>query len=275
MPKKGKLAAAGQALRLSEERLRVARKHPPAYELTVEPTREPPGRIPGITAAALEAAGRKRLEGEILRVIEMEQRRIGQDLHDGICQQLAGIELQSQSLAQALEKKARRQAAQAGQIARQLREVIGQTRSLARGLSPFILEARQCVPALKELAARTQKLFRVKCRFQARGPVAISDPAAATHLYRIAQEAVANAIRHGRAGAVMISLDSTGGKTVLAVTDNGTGFAAPARAGGGMGLRAMQYRAAMIGASLRVQTPAAGGTRILCSFQNTPSQPPK
>src|ERR1019366_4508447 len=199
------------------------------------------GRIKGITGAAMEVTERKRLEEEILQISEMEQRRIGQDLHDGICQHLAGIELKSQSLAQSLEKKAKAQAAQAEQIAGHVRDVIGQTRSLARGLSPFILEAEGWVPALRELAAHTEKLFNVKCHFQNDGPVAISDPAMATHLYRIAQEAVTNAIKHGKASAVEISLTHANDKIVLAVSDNGTGFKSPVQAGTGMGLRSMQY----------------------------------
>jgi len=249
MPHKRKLAAAEEALRLSEERLRVALKQ--------------------------EVTERKRLEGEILRILETERRRIGQELHDGICQHLAGIELKCQSLALNLEKKAKRQAAQAEQIALQVREAIGQTRSLARGLSAFILDADGCVSALKELAANTGKMFRVQCQFQTGGRVSISDSTVATHLYRIAQEAVANALRHGKASAVVISLDNTGGETVLAVTDNGTGLASPVQAGSGMGLRSMQYRAGMIGATLRVQAPAEGGTRILCVLQNPRSRPPK
>jgi signal transduction histidine kinase len=173
----------------------------------------------------------------------------------------------------ALGKKSKAQAAQAEQIAGLVREVIAQTRSLARGLSPCILEAGDCVSALKELAANTEKLFNVKCRFQAGGPVSIGDPAVGAHLFRIAQEAVANAVKHGRAGAIEISLTNTGGKTVLAVSDNGTGLKSPPQAAGGMGLRTMQYRAGMIGATLRAQAQAGGGTRILCSFPN-PASPP-
>jgi signal transduction histidine kinase len=221
----------------------------------------------------MEVTERKRLEEEILQISEMEQRRIGQDLHDGICQHLAGIELKSQSLAQALEKKAKGQAAQAEQIARHVRDVIGQTRSLARGLSPFILEAEGWVPALKELAARTEELFNVKCHFHNDGPVAISDPAMATHLYRIAQEAVTNAIKHGKASTVEISLSHANDKIVLAISDNGIGFKSPVQAPTGMGLRTMQYRAGRIGAALLVQAQAEGGTRILCFFQN-PARPP-
>jgi hypothetical protein len=270
---KGRVLKAGTGLRQEVSWTANGRKH--FYDLTVEPVRDGLGRITGITGAAMEVTERKRLEGEILHISEMEQRRIGQDLHDGICQHLAAIELRSQSLAEILQKKAKGQAAQAEQIARQVREVIGQTRSLARGLSPFILETEGWVSALEELAAHTETLFNVKCHFQTDGQVALSDPAVATHLYRIAREAVANAIKHGKASAVEISLANTNEKTVLAITDNGLGLRQPVQAGSGMGLRTMQYRAGMIGATLLVQSPAEGGTRILCSFQNTGSGPAK
>jgi PAS domain S-box-containing protein len=263
---KARVLMTGTGLRQEVSRTADGRKH--FYDLTVEPVRDSAGRITGITGAAMEVTERKRLEGEILRISEMEQQRIGQDLHDGICQQLAGIELKSQSLAETLGKKSRAQAAQAEQIAALVREVLAQTRSLARGLSPFILEAEGCVSALKELAANTEKLFNVKCRFQAGGPVPISDPVVATHLFRIAQEAVANAVKHGKAGAIEISLTNTGGRTVLAISDNGTGFKSPPQAGSGMGLRTMQYRAGMIGATLLAQAQAGGGARILCFLQN-------
>ncbi len=268
---KARVLLTGTGLR--QEICRVAGGEKHFYDLTVEPVRDAQGQIRGITGAAMEVTERKRLEEEILQISEMEQRRIGQDLHDGICQHLAGIELKSQSLAQTLEKKAKAQAAQAEQIARHVRDVLGQTRSLARGLSPFILEAEGWVSALRELAAHTQKLFNVKCHFRNDRPVAIADPAMATHLYRIAQEAVTNAIKHGKASAVEISLTHANDKMVLAISDNGIGFKSPARPGTGMGLRTMQYRAGRIGAALLVQTPPEGGTRIVCFFQNS-ARPP-
>ncbi len=264
---KARVLLTGSGLRQEISRTVGGEKH--FYDLTVEPVRDPQGLITGITGAAMEVTERKRLEEQILQISEMEQRRIGQDLHDGICQHLAGIELKSQSLAQTLEKKAKAQAAQAEQIARHVREVMGQARSLARGLSPFILEAEGWGPALRELAAHTEELFNVKCNFRDDRPVAIADPATATHLYRIAQEAVANAIKHGRASAVEISLTHANDKIVLAISDNGIGFKAPGRSGTGMGLRTMQYRAGRIGATLLVQAPAEGGTRIVCFFQNS------
>jgi two-component system, NarL family, sensor histidine kinase UhpB len=242
------------------------------YDLTVEAVRDHDGRITGITGAAMEVTERKRLEEEILHIGEMEQRRIGQDLHDGICQLLTGIELKSQSLADSLGKKAKGPAALAEQIAGHVRDVIAQTRSLARGLSPFILESEGLLSALRELAASTEGLFDVKCKFEGDAAISISDPAAATHLYRIAQEAVANAIKHGKASAIEISLTKTGDKTLLSISDNGIGIKAPVQSGTGMGLRTMQYRAGMIGAALLVQTLAKGGTKVVCFLQNPASQ---
>src|SRR6185503_17562674 len=147
----------------------------------------------------------KRLEKEVLQISELEQRRIGQDLHDGICQHLAGIEMMSQVLEQNLEKKSKAQAAQAEKIATHVRDVIAQTRSLARGLSPLVLESEGLMAALAELAANTEKLFRVKCQFECPTPVYLHDLLTATHLFRIAQEAVTNAVKHGKAKEIEIS----------------------------------------------------------------------
>jgi signal transduction histidine kinase len=260
---KARVLVTGTGLRQEVPHAAAGQKH--TYDLTVEPVRNASDQIVGLTGAAMNITERKRLEEEILEIGEVEQRRMGQDLHDGICQHLTGIELKSQSLAEILEKKSKPQAAQAEAIAGHVRDVLSQLRSLARGLSPFILEAEGLTSALRELAAGTKKLFGVKCNFESDGAVSISDQAVATHLYRIAQEAVTNAIKHGKASGVEISLTNTNGKTLLAVSDNGIGFKAPAAAtGSGMGLRTMQYRAGIIGAALLVQAQAKGGTRVIC-----------
>lgn len=214
---------------------------------------------------------RKRLEKEILEISEREQRRIGQDLHDGLGQHLAAIELMSRVLQQKLEHKSRADAGRAAKIGAQVREAMLQTRLLARGLSPVVLESRGLVAALQELSASTEKLFRVKCCFGGNAARPVEDNAVATHLYRIAQEAVSNAVKHGKASRIEIQLNCESGQLALAVKDNGVGFS-EVTGGKGMGLLTMNYRAAMIGGALLIRRLAGRGTVVLCTFHPTPAK---
>ncbi len=216
---------------------------------------------------------RRRLEKELLEISDQERRRIGQDLHDGLCQHLAGIELMSQVLEQKLSSRSKADAGRAADIARHVREAISQTRSLARGLSPVTLESEGLASALQELATNTEKMFGVTCAVECHGDVRVSAPATLTHLYRIAQEAVSNAIKHGKAKQVQICLESDPARTVLRVTDNGSGIPEPAPRSNGMGLRIMHYRASMIGGTLSVQRSPAGGTTVTCSLAEPMAQP--
>jgi len=209
---------------------------------------------------------RKQLEQEVLDTSNREQQRIGQDLHDGLCQQLAGIELMCQVLEQKLAVKSKSEAERAGEIARHVREAITHTRSLARGLSPVEFEANGFMSALQELAAHVQKLFQVECRFECPEPVLIQSNTAATHLYRIAQESINNAIKHGKARRIVIALRFSDGGVVLAVTDDGSGFPAKLKTPAGMGLRIMKYRAGMLGASLEFRRANGRGTVVSCAF---------
>lgn len=205
---------------------------------------------------------RKRLEKENLEISEREQRRIGQDLHDGLCQHLAGIEMLSQVLAQKLARNSKTEAVRATEIATAVREAIGQTRLLARGLSPVTLESEGLMSALTELALNTEKMFRVHCRFDCPEVVKFEDHAAATHLFRITQEAVSNAIKHGKAKNITISLQATSGHLNLEVSDNGMGFPKDFKGGNGMGLRIMQSRINMVGGSLTIQSRPTGGSIV-------------
>ena len=211
---------------------------------------------------------RKRLEKEILEISDREQRRIGQDLHDGLCQHLAGIELMSQVLAQKLEPKSKVHSKEVAEIARHVRDAISHTRSLARGLSPVTIESEGLISALHELATNTEKMFRIQCRCDFDEPVQIADHASATHLFRIAQEAVSNAIKHGKASTVVISLRKVRGRTVLNITDNGRGFPKRPKKNNGMGLRIMQSRASMIGGTMAVQPVRGGegGVSVTCAM---------
>jgi two-component system, LuxR family, sensor kinase FixL len=216
---------------------------------------------------------RKQIEKEILEISDREQRRIGQDLHDGLCQHLAGIELMSQVLAQKLAPKSKAHAKQVSKIASHVRDAISHTRSLARGLSPVTIESEGLMSALYELATNTEKIFRVHCGCDFDEPVAMHDHAAATHLFRIAQEAVSNAIKHGKARRVVISLRDTRGRIVLKVSDNGEGFPKRTPKNKGMGLRIMQSRAGMIGGTIAIERKRSGGMSVTCAVpQNSPSQ---
>ena len=241
--------------------------------VTISPIRDADGNIIGASKVARDITERKRLEREILEISDREQRRIGHDLHDGLCQHLAGIELMSQVLEQKLAPQSRDAAKRAGEIARNVREAIGQTRSLARGLSPVTLESEGLTSALHELAVNTEKLFKVKCRFDGDSGVSVPNHAVATHLFRLAQEAVSNAIKHGKARRISIHLKADPGRLYLAVNDNGKGFPAELPKSKGMGLRIMQSRTGMIGGTLTIERNAGGGTSVICSAPNHSTPP--
>jgi len=222
------------------------------------------------TGFVRDISERKRLEKEILEISDREQRRIGHDLHDGLCQQLAGIELMSQVLEQKVGTKSKADAARTADISRHVREAISYTRSLARGLSPVMRDAEGLMSALQELARGTTKLFRVACVFECDPPVLVHEHSAATHLYRIAQEAVSNAINHGKARHIWIGLKCAGNRNVLSIKDDGHGIPKRLPETKGMGLRIMQYRAGMIGGATMVERDLEGGTSVICSVPRVP-----
>ena len=220
------------------------------------------------TGFVRDISDRKRLEREVLQISDLEQRRIGQDLHDGLCQQLAGIELMSEVLEQNLSRKSKTEAAQAAKIAEGVRAAIGDTRMLARGLSPVDVESNGLISALQELASNTEKLFHVACRFECPQPVLVRDHSSATHLYRIAQEAINNAIKHGKARVITVRLTVQSNQSSLTVTDDGRGFVVKPEQTSGMGLRIMKYRAGMIGATLEIRRANGRGMLVACMFKS-------
>jgi len=220
------------------------------------------------TGIVRDITARKRLEKEVLEISDREQRRIGQDLHDDLCQHLAGIGLMSEVLEQKLAAKAAPESADARHIAGHVQGAIGQTRMLARGLSPVAIESVDLPAALTELASNTEQMFRIRCRFKRAKPLpATGDAAVSTHLYRIAQEAISNAIRHGGATDVTIRLKAEGAEAVLSVTDNGAGFIPPKDDYRGMGLRIMKYRAGIIGGALDIAPANGSGAVVSCRFR--------
>ena len=213
------------------------------------------------------------LEREILAISDREQARLGRDLHDDLCGQLAGIEFLSQRLAADLVVHSADAVARAREIAQMVRHTMTKTRDLARGLAPIGLEAQGLTEALRDLAGRTQRVFGVTCRFRCRAPVLVPDHRTAFHLYRIAQEAVGNAIKHGKPRRVEIVLSGKDHRAILAVQDDGSGLPREGSRCNGMGLQIMKYRAEVIGGSLSVQTRPGKGTAVICTVSTGLSDP--
>ncbi|HYE31157.1 MAG TPA: PAS domain-containing protein [Methylomirabilota bacterium] len=214
--------------------------------------------------AAIDITNNKRLEREVQEVSEQEKRRIGQDLHDGLGQYLTGIACMVKVLEQKLGAKEVPEANDAKKITNMVNETIQQARELARGLCPVELERNGLHAALQELANRVEKLFHVKCVFKSPQVVSVYDNAMAVHLYRIAQEGVNNAMKHGSAQTISIGLSNPNGQILLTVKDDGCGVPKDFDAAKGMGLRVMNYRAGMIGASVTVENSPEGGCMVKC-----------
>lgn len=207
----------------------------------------------------------QKLEREIVGISEREQCRIGRDLHDGLCQYLAALGCAAASLAGDLEKRElRTESTLASDLAKFLQDAVVQARDLARGLMPVQMHDAALALALENLAASVSRLQRVQCTFASEGSIAQYDEPSAMHLYRIAQEAINNATRHGKAQKIDISLRTTNESTVLSITDDGIGMANCAPTERGMGLNIMTYRARLTGGELRVNESKGGGTTVSC-----------
>jgi PAS domain S-box-containing protein len=237
--------------------------------MTLSPITDEAGRVAGYSAIMRDISERKRMAAEILRVSEREQRRVAEDLHDGVGQQLAGLSCLSDALKKDLAKHDSPETAAAARICVLQESLVTQVRGLARGLHPVALESEGLMSALNGLAARVTELFKTTCTFQCQLPVPIEDNSIAIHLYRIAQEAISNAIRHGRAQRIEIGLSATRHHVILSVRDDGLGIVDNEESRKGMGLRIMNYRAGMIGASIVVQRRAGRGTEMVCTVPRT------
>jgi two-component system CheB/CheR fusion protein len=159
------------------------------------------------------------------------------------------------------------------EIAEYLRGTIDHARELARGLSPVIAEGGNLLLALSSLADRTRKIFRCECEFRCDPPIALENAVVSSQLYRIVQEAVSNALHHGRARRVEIELSGANGELLLQILDNGIGLRQKPKKNPGMGLRIMSHRAEMIGASLAVQPRKNGGTEVICVLSRDNHKP--
>jgi signal transduction histidine kinase len=214
-----------------------------------------------------EIIERKRLEKQVLEISEREQQRIGQDLHDSICQQLAGIAFLGKVLQQKMKKKSFEEANSAGEMVSLIDEAITQTKGIARGLYPVRLEENGLMSALSELSRNMKKMFNITCIVEYDKPVLFYDNFMAVHIYRIIQEAVNNAVKHGKATKIAVKFTEDKGITLLTIKNDGHGTRNVVKENIGMGISIMKHRANMIGASLNIKNRIEGGTVVTCSFE--------
>jgi len=211
-----------------------------------------------------EMQERMRLEEEILSISEREQQRIGHDLHDSLCQYLTGVALAGEVLSGQLAAKSLPETKAMNHIVEMVEGAIDLTRTLARGLHPFDLKGEGFLDALRDLAVTITEGFKTPCTFECDQPVEIIEPGVATHLYRITQEAITNAVKHSHAKSIVVRLEAESDGLTLTISDDGVGM--PPKIQGGMGLRTMAYRASVIGASFNVARLASRGTRVTCKL---------
>jgi len=210
--------------------------------------------------------GLRRLEREVVNISEAEQRRIGQDLHDGVCQYLAGLTCGASSLRDDLEKlHVRAEANTASELVKLLQDAVVQTRDLAHVLVPAQVNRLGLVLALESLAQSAGRMHGVTCSFQFHGGSPNWDEQTAIHLYRIAQEAINNATRHGKARNILVFLEAADHSISLRVLDDGVGVSESCSEG--VGLRIMRYRAQSIGGEVTVERRNGPGTTVSCTVR--------
>lgn len=227
------------------------------------------GRPLFLQGTMLDVTRQKELAHRMMETVAREQTRIGQDLHDYLGQELCGLALLAEELRRNLAESGAGQSRQAARIAQMARQAADQVRTLARGLCPVGMGREGLRQALQTLADQTLTLFHIRCRVACSGHDTGLDGARATHLYRIVQEAVANAVKHSHATRITIGLSSRKRMMRLSVTDNGDGFRPRRGPHQGMGLCLMASHATVLGGALAVVHPRTGGTQIVCRFANS------
>jgi signal transduction histidine kinase len=235
--------------------------------VTSRPLRDAAGRTAGGVIVFTDISARRKLERQIADASDREQRRLGEDLHDGLCQHLVSTAFAARELAAKLGDRSLPEAEDAAEIAELLGASISQARDVARGLCLVPLEADGLACALEELATQVRSRHRIACQFVEKAPIPDLEDTLAANLFRIAQEAVNNAIKHGQARQITLTLSADLLQIRLAVEDDGAGFQPNPAPGHGMGLHMMNYRARMAGAVFNVAPRVGGGTTVTCSVR--------
>lgn len=236
------------------------------FDLVKAPVRDIEGHILGIISIGRDITEQRQIEAELVEMTEDQQRTIGQDLHDGVGQKLVGISFLAKMLDQGLQTKQSEFANHSSTLVEQINDVIGEVRGLARGLLPIELESNGLNAALDSLAKNTSKTFNIECLYQPRGEVLVTDRIISLNLYRIVQEAVNNAIKHGKASRVEVSLEIANKNFTLKVSDNGLGFDyhnyQELNKIKGIGLQSILYRSRLINAKVNFTQSFEGGFEV-------------
>jgi len=238
------------------------------------------GAVIGLLAIGQDITERSKLEKEVADISTREQQRIGQELHDGLGQELTGLGYLAATLCCDLKRRGAAEAQMADQLADGVERALEQARAIARGLVPVEIDAAGLLVALEQLTAETQARCGVACRFVCHEPPAVDDTAKAAQLFRIVQEALNNAAKHARAKQITVEVKAGDGQAVFEVSDDGVGISQESERTGGMGLRIMHYRAGVIGAVLSVGPAPGGGTLVRCALpqgdgrENETAEPP-
>lgn len=231
--------------------------------------RDHSGKVARVVGIVEDNTAQRKLEREIIEVSDREHSRIGQDLHDGLCQKMIALAFDIGSLEQKLAARNVQEVEAVRLMSTLVDDLITEARATARGLFPVRLETDGLGSALQELAANVSSRMTLECRAQCEPPVFVRDNSSAIHLYRIAQEAINNAVKHSKAKSVVVTLNTTSERIELRIVDDGVGIVMPSRKGEGMGLHIMDYRARMIGGTLSIMRGETGGTVVSCVAPQT------
>ena len=234
--------------------------------LSTSQIKDPHGRMIGLMGVAQDIAERKRLQNAVVEVSEREQERIGQEIHDNLCQYLFNIAMNCNLLKQDLAAKSKPEAEAAAKIVAQVENAMAEARGVARGLNPSKVIKGDLAVVIQDLAKSTSHDSRVACVANCADALLIQDQTIANHLYRIAKEAVHNAVKHAQATRIDIQLRNNTDGACLVIRDNGVGMVDSRRSPTGMGLDMMRYRASAIGGELKIQRGSPAGTVITCTF---------
>ena len=223
------------------------------------------GQVTGLVGSSRNITEQRGLERAVLEAGDRERWRLGSELHDGAAGTLAGIDMMLGALGTRLKREGQ-DTEELQQIATLVRATITELRGIARGLAPVNLEHAGLFEGLRRLLEQVQSTRGVRCQLEGDPePQALLGPSDATHMYRIVQEAINNALQHGRARTLQVRLTQNEASVEVSVDDDGVGMSAqPAPPDGGLGLQLMRYRARLMGGMLAISDNPAGGTRVVC-----------